>query len=257
MSIFNNQCVLLIALLASLIVSGCASVTGERDPRDPWESYNRTVYKFNDGADKAVLKPVATAYRFATPKFVRAGVTNFFSNIDDVTVFLNDMFQGKFRRAVAAGGRFIINTTFGLGGLIDVAGVAGEPKHYEDFGQTLGVWGMGPGPYFMLPLLGPSTVRDASGRLIDNLFFIPANYVRNQNITTGAFLLNSVNLRSNLLGTEKVLEEASVDRYSFLRDAYLQRRESVVYDGNPPKKKDQEFEDFDEPEKIPGSEKKN
>ena len=162
-------------------------------------------------------------------------------------------FQGE----VGAGGRFIINTTFGLGGLIDVAGVAGEPKHYEDFGQTLGVWGMGPGPYFMLPLLGPSTVRDASGRLIDNLFFIPANYVRNQNITTGAFLLNSVNVRSNLLGTEKVLEEASVDRYSFLRDAYLQRRESVIYDGNPPKKKDQEFEDFDEPEKIPGSEKKN
>ena len=261
MYFLNCKRVVFVALLATLSVSGCTTVPGDRDPRDPWESYNRTIYKFNDGADKAVLKPVAKAYRFVTPKFVRVGVSNFFSNLDDVTVFFNDMFQGKFRRAVADGGRFVINTTFGLGGLIDVAGVAGAPKHYEDFGQTLGVWGMGPGPYFMLPLLGPSSTRDASGRVVD-IFFAPGNYVRNVNAARGAYVLNVVNVRSNLLDTEKVLDEAAVDRYSFLRDAYLQRRESLVYDGNPPKKADQEFDDFDEPEKyVPGKpkapEKKN
>ncbi len=256
MHLLNNKRILFVSLLATLSFSGCATLPGERDPRDPWESYNRSVYKFNDGADKAVLKPVAQAYRLVTPRFVRTGVTNFFNNLDDVTVFFNDLFQAKFGQAVADGGRFIINTTFGLGGVIDVAGAAGAPKHREDFGQTLGVWGMGPGPYFVLPLMGPSTTRDASGRVVD-IFLTPSTYANKANVTTGANVLNVINLRSNLLDTEKVLDEAALDRYSFLRDAYLQRRESLVYDGNPPKKNSDEFfDDFDEPKKTKVPEKK-
>jgi phospholipid-binding lipoprotein MlaA len=249
----NNLLHIFSALLLTALFSGCATVASEKDPRDPWESMNRSVYKFNDTVDKAVLKPVAQAYRFATPKFVRIGVTNFFSNINDVSVFFNDLFQGKGQRAVADAGRVIINTTFGIGGLIDVAGFSGNPKRNEDFGQTLGVWGMGPGPYWLLPLLGPSTTRDASGRVVDT-FLIPSTYlVNNTGASVGLSAVEAVNIRARLLDTEKVLDEAgAVDRYSFLRDAYLQRREVLIYDGNPPKKNDDDdfdVHEFDEPEK--------
>jgi phospholipid-binding lipoprotein MlaA len=191
-----------------------------------------------------VVKPVAQAYRFVTPKFVRIGVTNFFSNINDVSVFFNDLFQGKGQRAVADAGRVIINTTFGIGGLIDVAGVSGNPKRNEDFGQTLGVYGMGPGPYWLLPLLGPSTTRDAGGRVVDT-FLTPSTYiVDNTAASVGLSAVEALNIRARLLDTEKVLEEAgAVDSYSFLRDAYLQRREVLIYDGNPPKKEGDD-EDF-------------
>jgi phospholipid-binding lipoprotein MlaA len=214
------------------------------------------VYKFNEAADEAIVKPVAKAYRFIAPKFVRAGVTNFFSNIHDVSVFVNDVFQGKGQRAVAGFGRVVINTTFGLGGLIDVAGAAGNLKQNEDFGQTLGWWGIGPGPYWNLPLLGPSTVRDAGGRVVDT-FFTPTTYlIGNGNVSLGLTAIEAVNLRSNLLDTEKVLDEAgAVDKYSFLRDAFLQRREVLIYDGNPPKKKGDDedviFDDEIAPEKPP------
>ena len=245
MILFNNNVLhIFSALLLTALFSGCATMPGEKDLRDPWESMNRSVYKFNDSVDKAVLKPAAQAYRFVTPKFVRIGVTNFFSNIYDVSVFFNDLFQGKGERAVADAGRVIINTTFGIGGLIDVAGATGNPKRNEDFGQTLGVWGMGPGPYWVLPLLGPSTTRDASGRVVDT-FLTPSTYiVKNTGARVGLSALEAVNIRARLLDTEQVLEEAgAVDRYSFLRDAYLQRREVLIYDGNPPKKEGDD-EDF-------------
>ncbi len=253
----NKSLQLFSALLFAALFSGCASVPGEKDPRDPWESMNRTVFKFNEKADKAVLKPAAQAYRFVTPKIVRTGVTNFFSNLNDVTVFFNDLFQGKGQRAVANAGRVIINTTFGVGGLIDVAGAAGNPKRNEDFGQTMGVWGMGPGPYWMLPLLGPSTTRDALGRGVDTVF-TPSFYVSDTGASIGLYVLEVVNLRAGLLETEKVLDEAgAVDRYSFLRDAYLQRREVLIYDGNPPKKNDADdfdLDELDEPEKPAAAE---
>lgn len=231
--------------LASL--SGCTTVPGERDPRDPWEPMNRTVFNANEALDKAVVKPVAQAYRFVTPRFVRVGVTNFFGNINDVSVFFNDLFQGKGQRGVAGAGRVIINTTFGLGGLIDVAGAAGNPKQNEDFGQTLGFYGVGPGPYWTLPLLGPSTVRDAGGRVVDT-FLTPTIYlINNGNVSLGLTALEAVNLRSNLLETDKVLEEAgAIDRYSFLRDSFLQRREALIYDGNPPKKDGEDEFVFDD-----------
>ena len=238
MSLFNNKLLrVFFALFLLALLSACSTIPGERDPRDPWEPMNRTVYKFNNGVDRAVLKPVAKAYRFVTPRFVRAGVSNFFSNIHDVSIFINDIFQGKGQRAVAGFGRVVINTTFGIGGLIDVAGAAGNNKQNEDFGQTLGFWGVGPGPYWTLPLLGPSTVRDAGGRVVDT-FFTPTTYIVTSTGTSLALsAVEAVNLRSNLLETEKVLEEAgAVDEYSFLRDAFLQRREVLIYDGNPPKK---------------------
>ena len=244
----NNKLPLIFsALFFSASLSSCATVPGERDPRDPWEPMNRTVFKFNEAADKAVVKPVAKAYRFVTPKFVRAGVTNFFGNINDVSVFFNDLFQGKGQRGIAGAGRVIINTTFGLGGLIDVAGAAGNPKQNEDFGQTLGFYGVGPGPFWTLPVLGPSTVRDAGGRVVDT-FLTPTTYlINNGNVSLGLTAFEGVNRRSNLLDTEKVLDEAgAVDRYSFLRDAYLQRREALIYDGNPPKKDDEEDFVFDD-----------
>jgi phospholipid-binding lipoprotein MlaA len=261
MILFNNKLLqIILALIFSALVSGCATVPGERDPRDPWEPMNRTVFKFNETADKVILKPVAKAYRFVAPKFVRVGVTNFFSNINDFSVFFNDLFQGKGQRAVAGFGRVVINTTFGLGGLIDVAGAAGNLKQNEDFGQTMGWYGVGPGPYWTLPLLGPSTVRDAGGRVVDS-FFTPTTYLINDTyVSLGLTALEGVNLRSNLLNTEKVLEEAgAVDRYSFLRDAYLQRREVLIHDGNPPKKKsdDEEiiFDDEIDARKVPAPKK--
>lgn len=240
----SNMLRIVLMLICAALFSACSTIPGERDPRDPWEPMNRTVFKFNEAADKAVVKPVAKAYRFVTPRFVRVGVTNFFSNINDVSVFFNALIQGKGQRAVAGLGRVLINTTFGLGGLIDVAGTAGNRKQNEDFGQTLGWYGVGPGPYWTLPLLGPSTVRDAGGRVVDALFFTPTAYlVKSTNTTFGLTALEAINLRSNLLDTEKVLDEAgAVDRYAFLRDAFLQRREVLIYDGNPPNKKGEEEE---------------
>lgn len=249
------------AILFSAAISGCATVSGDRDPRDPWEPMNRSVFKFNETVDNAVLKPAAKAYRFVTPKFVRVGVTNFFSNIHDVSIFINNIFQGKGQRAVAGFGRVVINTTFGLGGLIDVAGATGNLKQNEDFGQTLGWYGIGPGPYWTLPLLGPSTVRDAGGRVVDT-FLTPTTYLINQfDVNIGLTAIEAVNLRSNLLETEKVLDEAgAVDRYSFLRDAFLQRREVLIYDGNRPKKNGDEdeeiiFDDEVEVGKVPAPKK--
>ena len=252
MIVFNNKPLHIFSVLVlSASLSSCATIPGESDPRDPWEPMNRTVFKFNETADKAVVKPVAKAYHFVTPKFVRAGVTNFFGNINDVSVFFNDIFQGKGQRGVAGAGRVIINTTFGLGGLIDVAGAAGNPKQNEDFGQTLGFYGVGPGPYWTLPLLGPSTVRDAGGRVVDTFLTPTTSFINNGNVSLGLTALEGVNRRSNLLDTERVLDEAgAVDRYSFLRDAYLQRREALIYDGNPPKKDGEDEFVFDDEVKM-------
>jgi phospholipid-binding lipoprotein MlaA len=263
MMVFKNKLLgTFFALILAALFSGCSTVPGERDARDPWEPMNRSVFKFNEAADKAVVKPVAKAYRFVTPRFVRAGVTNFFSNIHDFSIFINDIFQGKGQRAVAGFGRFVINTTFGLGGLIDVAGAAGNPKQNEDFGQTLGWWGIGPGPYWTLPILGPSTVRDAGGRVVDSMFTPTTYLIKSSNTSLGLNLLEGVNLRSNLLDTEKVLDEAgAIDRYSFLRDAFLQRREVLIHDGNRPKKNgddDEEiiFDDEIDAGKVPAAEPK-
>jgi len=225
----------LVALLVALtLLGGCAS-TG--NPRDPFEPLNRGIYHFNDGVDTVLLKPVAEVYRGVLPQFVQTGVSNFYSNINDVIVALNNLLQGKFLNAASDVGRIAVNTTVGVLGVFDAATHIGLEKHDEDFGQTLGYWGIEPGPYLVIPLLGPSSVRDAIGRLVD---FItdPITYVnptRDRNILWG---VRFVNRRSELLETSKILETAALDPYEFLRDAYLQRRRNLVYDGSPPPDKD-------------------
>lgn len=219
-----------ITFAGALLLGGCA-INGSKT--DPLEPLNRGIYQFNDAVDKAAVKPVAQAYKAITPTPVRTAVTNFFANLGDVLVTANDLLQFKFGSAAADASRVLLNTTFGVAGLFDVATPWGLEKRNEDFGQTLGYWGVGNGPYLMLPLLGPSTLRDTLGRVVDNYGDPVTNigHVPTRNSGVGARMVDS---RAGLLDTEKVLEEAALDPYVFLRDAYLQRRRSLIYDGDPP-----------------------
>lgn len=196
---------------------------------------NRAVFTFNENADEYVIKPVAEAYQFVLPDFVRTGVTNFFSNIGDVFVAVNNLLQGKPGNAANDIGRFLVNSTIGILGLFDVATEAGLEKNKEDFGQTLGVWGVPSGPYVVLPLFGPSSVRDTAGLALDikTDFILNSNQL-NHDQKVGSTVLRVVNQRANLLDASQLLEDAAFDKYSFLRDSYLQRRRNQVYDGNPP-----------------------
>ncbi len=229
-----------VAILLSLSLLGCAT---NGDPRDPLEPLNRGIYKFNDVVDKAVLKPVATGYKEAMPDPVRTAIGNFFSNLDDVLVLLNDLLQFKLEQAASDFSRLVWNTSVGIAGLIDVATPMDLPKRNEDFGQTLGYWGVGNGPYLVLPFLGPSTLRDTVGIAVDAQFD-PVTQHTPVPERNSAIAIHSVDNRARLLDAEKVLDEAAIDRYVFLRDAYLQRRRGLVYDGNPPREK---FEDNDDP----------
>jgi phospholipid-binding lipoprotein MlaA len=223
-------------LLASFL-GGCA--TG-RDPRDPLEPFNRGVYQFNETLDKAILKPTAQAYRFVIPQFIRASVSNFFSNLNDVVIALNNLLQGKFTAAYSDLGRVAINSTLGLLGLFDVASEAGIEKHDEDFGQTLGYWGVGDGPFVMLPFFGPSTGRDVVGRAADH-YVDPVTYVDPSRARNQLWGTRIVNRRAELLDASTVLQTAALDPYEFIRDAYLQRRRNLIHDGSPPP--DREFMD--------------
>lgn len=227
-----------VAVLAlTSLLSGCA----HQNARDPLEPLNRGIYAFNDAIDNAVMKPVATGYRAVLPQFVRTGVSNFFSNLDDVTVVVNGILQLKIPQALSDTGRFLINTTIGVLGLIDVATHLGLEKHNEDFGQTLGYWGVGNGPYLVLPFFGPSTFRDGVGRWVDSKTD-PVRWEDHIRTRNQFLVLRVVNTRANLLDSEKVLDAAAIDRYAFLRDAYLQRRRSLVYDGNPPPEPEDDME---------------
>ena len=219
-------------LVAASLLAGCAS---SGNPRDPLEPINRAVFGFNDGFDQVIAKPVAEGYRSAVPSFARTGVTNFFSNLEDLWIAVNDLLQGKPGKGLDAWTRVFINTTVGVFGLYDVAGDIGLDKQNEDFGQTLGRWGMGSGPYIVLPFLGPSTLRDAiSYGLVD----VKADWVTQHHYVperNTMYLTRAVSHRANLLDASRVVEEAALDKYTFTRDAYLQRRQSLVYDGNPPR----------------------
>jgi phospholipid-binding lipoprotein MlaA len=223
-------------LVPLLLLSGCASTSGFQNPQDPFESMNRSIYKFNDALDRAVIKPVAKGYRAVVPRPGRTMVTNFFSNLDDVLVTLNDLLQFKFRHAASDFGRVVINTTVGALGLADAATAVGLKKHDEDFGQTLGYWGFSSGPYLMLPILGPSSVRDGIGLYVDS-FPSMITQTRPIHVRNQAIILKGISNRSNLLEQEKLFNTAIIDRYSFIRDSYLQHRKSLVYDGNPPRPK--------------------
>ncbi|OGA22036.1 MAG: hypothetical protein A3I02_07720 [Betaproteobacteria bacterium RIFCSPLOWO2_02_FULL_67_26] len=216
--------------VALFLLGGCAS---SGNPRDPFEGFNRGMYKVNDGVDNLIVMPAAGAYRDLVPDFMRTGVSNFFANINDVLIALNNLLQGKLLNAVSDVGRLAVNTTAGILGLFDVATELGLEKHNEDFGQTLGYWGIGSGPYIVLPLLGPSSIRDGLGLLVD-LKTDPMTYIshsRTRNQFYGTFFISR---RSELLEASKILETAALDPYEFVRDGYLQRRRNLVYDGNPP-----------------------
>jgi phospholipid-binding lipoprotein MlaA len=229
-------------LVIALVSSGCASINGATEPHDPFEGYNRAVYQFNQDFDQAFGKPIAKAYDKVVPAPINKAITNFFSNLYDVTVLANDLLQLKFAQAAQDSLRILFNTTFGILGFIDVGTYIELPRHNEDFGQTLGFWGVPPGPYFVLPFIGPSTIRDTAGIAVDWTYFDP---IFNQSVALRNSLLvvNFIDTRADLLGASRVMEIAALDPYVFTREAYLQRRQYLVYDGDPPREK---FEDDDE-----------
>ena len=228
------RAVVLSGAVSLLLLGGCAS-TG--NPRDPLEPINRAVYTFNDGADHLLIKPAAEFYRVTVPDFMRTGVSNFFSNINDVIVALNSLLQGKLTQAGSDVSRLIVNSTVGVLGLFDVATEIGLEKHNEDFGQTLGFWGIGDGPYLVLPLLGPSNARDAVGWFGD-YYAWPNSYLEPDRHRNILIAVRFVTARADLLEASRILETAALDPYEFVRDAYLQRRRNLVYDGKPPPDED-------------------
>ena len=225
----------LVLLLAG--AAGCGTIG--TDPRDPFESWNRGAYEFNEGLDRDLLKPVATAYKEVVPGPVRTWVRNFFSNLGDLWIGANNLLQGKPGETVIDWARFAFNTTFGLLGINDVATEMGLEKHDEDFGQTLGRWGMEDGNYHVWPLFGSRTSRDTLGSVID-WFGDPVTYVDKGSIRWTARGVRLVSNRADLLDASRILEEAALDKYVFQRDAYLQRRRSLIYDGSPPREREPE-----------------
>lgn len=226
-----------LAALCTLLVlsAGCATTPGASAPpkEDPWEGFNRKIFGFNETVDEAVVKPVATGYVNVVPQLVRTGVSNVLGNIGDVWSAANHLLQGKVHEGLDMGMRVLANTVFGLGGLLDPATEMGLVRRSEDFGQTLGRWGMGPGPYLVLPFLGPSTLRDSAAFIVDRQAG-PSALGRTDAATYGITALELVNLRASLLGTTQLLDSAALDKYSFVRQAYLSRRQDAVYDGAAP-----------------------
>ncbi len=216
------------ALTLIAVVSGCATANN-RNPQDPFERYNRSMFIFNDTLDRVAVKPAATAYQKIVPQFVQTGVGNFFGNLGDVWTGVNDMLQGKFEDGLNDFMRVAVNSTFGIGGLIDIGSEAGIRKHREDFGQTLGVWGVRAGPYVVLPVLGSSTLRDTLATPLD-IAGDPWSYKRPIGWRNTGTVLRGVDLRASVLGASSLIEAAAVDRYEFIRDAYLQRRQSKIDD---------------------------
>lgn len=219
-----------VAVVAGLL-TGCAT---SGNPKDPIEGFNRAMFAFNDGLDTVLIKPVAKGYDAVLPAPVRTGVTNFFGNIADLFIGVNNLLQGKPDQALSDFGRVVINSTIGILGLFDVATEAGLEKHEEDFGQTFGRWGVGDGAYVVIPFFGPRTVRDTVGLVLD----VKADPVANlSDVATRNSLLalRVIDNRADLLPADKVIEEAALDKYSYIRDGYLQRRRNLIHDGNPPR----------------------
>jgi len=223
----------LLALSLVAMMFGCASIPAgvPPSPDDPWESFNRSVFEFNEGLDKYVLKPVVSGYRFVLPEFIREGVYNFFSNYNDIYTALNNLLQGKPDFAFNDLMRVVVNTTIGLGGLIDLATPGGLEKHKEDFGQTFGVWGIPSGPYVVLPFFGPSSVRDTFGTVADLETDYLFKYIPNVGLRNSLTGLRVVNARNTYYEAGDLLDGAAIDKYSFLRDAYIQRRKYQINEG--------------------------
>jgi phospholipid-binding lipoprotein MlaA len=234
---------LLVSVLLGAMLGGCAT----QGNKDPLESVNRGIYKFNDTVDKAAIKPVAGAYKAVVPGTIRTGVNNFFTNLGMVVTTINDLLQFKFDKAMTDAGRVAINTTFGIGGLFDLASMDGIEKNNEDFGQTLAYWGWENSTYIVLPFIGPSTLRDTGGLVVDSAFFDPIYYHEEVATRNGALALKFIDRRSQYLPASDLLDEAALDPYAFMRDAYLQRRNNQVHDGNVAPEKD-DSDEADQPE---------
>jgi phospholipid-binding lipoprotein MlaA len=222
------------ALAAVAMLGGCAT---SGNPKDPIEGFNRAMFSFNEGVDKVALKPVAQGYEAALPTPLRTGVSNFFGNVADVFIAVNNLLQGKPGDAASDVGRVLVNSTIGILGLFDVASDLGMEKHDEDFGQTFGRWGVGDGAYVVLPLLGPHTARDVVGEVLDIQAdpVAKVDHVETRNILLVTRVIRD---RAAQLPADKLIEEAALDKYSYIRDAYLQRRHYKIYDGNPPREPD-------------------
>ena len=228
---------LLAAVGIAIALAGCTTIQaahgGPGQRLDPWEKWNRKVFNFNEDVDRAVLEPVATTYTNVVPQQVRRSVGNFFSNFADAWSAINNMVQGKFEAGFEDATRVGANTLFGLFGILDVASEMGLEHHYEDFGQTLGRYGVGAGAYVVLPILGPSSVRDAAAIPVNRLASPPAFFAGTRT-QIGLTVLQIVNTRAGLLGATRVIDDIALDKYTFIRDAYLQRRRSLVFDGDVP-----------------------
>ena len=227
-----------VPLLACLCLPGCSS-DPVKDERDPMEGWNRGVQHFNDKLDDYLMKPVATGYQKVTPALVDHGITNFYNTVEDITVIGNDLLQFKLLQGGKDFGRFMVNTTVGWGGLIDVASKMNLPKHNEDFDQTLAIWGIPSGPYVLIPFLGPSTPRGVVG-IAGDIASNPINWINPMAVPYASGSLRLIDQRSDLLSASKIMDEASVDRYEFMRNAYFQQRNYVIHDGNPPLDEDLE-----------------
>ena len=215
------------------VLVGCASIPSgvEPSPNDPWEPFNRSVFEFNEGLDAYLLKPVVAGYRFVLPEFVREGIYNFFSNYNDIYTALNNLLQGKPAYAFNDLMRVVVNTTFGLGGFIDMATPGGLEKHKEDWGQTFGVWGVPAGPYVVLPFFGPSSVRDTFGTVADLETDYLFKYIPDVGLRNSITGLRVVNARNTYYEASDLLDGAAIDKYSFMRDAYTQRRAYQINEG--------------------------
>lgn len=217
-----------------LVALAAGQGLAEENPRDPYEGFNRAMFSVNEVMDRYAAKPVAQAYDHAVPLPVKAGVGNVFANAGDLWIGVNSALQGKFGDAGIDFGRLLINSTVGILGLFDVASELGLEKNDEDFGQTLAVWGVGDGGYLFWPVIGPRTVRDTAGWGVD-ISADPVGLTRAASVRNGLVALRFVDIRASLLPADKVVEEAALDKYSYIRDAYLQRRRSQIYDGRPPR----------------------
>jgi len=214
------------------VASGCASTND--NPADPFEGFNRAMFAVNEGLDTVAIKPVAQGYDAVAPLPVKVAVGNFFGNIWDSWTAINNLLQGKGGDALSDVGRVLINSTIGIGGAFDVASEMGLTKHSEEFGQTLGKWGVPDGPYFYWPIIGPRTTRDTFGWLVDT-YYDPVWRIDNIPLRNSLVTVRYVDLRASVLPTDKVIEEAAFDKYSYIRDAYLQHRLSEIFDGDPPR----------------------
>ncbi|MCG8378002.1 MAG: VacJ family lipoprotein [Proteobacteria bacterium] len=227
MIVSNLKIVLL--CLSMFFLSACAT-TGALDERDPWEGFNRGVYSFNEVMDDLIFNPISELYNFITPDFLNKGISNFFSNLAQISVIANDILQFKFDQVVNDTTRLLINSTVGLMGIFDVASSAGLYSSEEDFGQTLAYWGIGPGPYLVVPFFGPATVRDAAGFAVDRGILSPLMYIDDDLTRAGLLSLNYVDFKADLLSTRDLIGEAAVDEYDFVKNAYFEKRASQMND---------------------------